>query len=455
MKSRVRRSLFRCQQCGAARPRWQGKCDDCGAWNTLAEETAPSMEPPRRLTSFSTPVTPLALIQAESALRRMTGLSEFDRVLGGGLWPGSLILLGGAPGIGKSTLMLHAADRLARAGEKVLYVSGEESLGQVKGRADRLGVKNDSLLLLSETSLENILDAVREHTPTTVIIDSVQTVYKSELSGTPGSVGQIRECAAEFLHLAKGMGITVFLLGHVTKEGDLAGPRVLEHMVDTVLYFETERHDVHRVLRAVKNRFGPTNEIGVFEMTGQGLAEVTNPSLLFLGEHDGPGPAGTAVVGALEGSRPLLVEVQALVTRTLFGMPRRQAAGVEYNRAMILMAVLDKRCGFHFESQDVYVSTTGGLDVKEPAADLGLAAAMASAARERPVPPKTLWLGEAGLGGELRPVAQAAERLEEARRLGFTHAVLPDRQKGARPPSGMTLITARTLSEALEKTGLS
>jgi DNA repair protein RadA/Sms len=449
------RTLYRCRNCGGAQAKWLGQCPDCSQWNTLVEEQeAPPAAAPRRLTEFSSPVTRLANVEAATARRVGTGIAEFDRILGGGVWPGSMVLLGGSPGIGKSTLMIQVAARLASPEAPVLYVSGEESLGQVKGRADRLGIANDELLLLSETSLENILEVVRQHQPKVVVLDSIQTVYKAELAGAPGSVGQVRECAAELLHLAKGLGITVFVLGHVTKEGDLAGPRVLEHIVDTVLYFETERQQVHRVLRAFKNRFGPTNEIGVFEMTAEGLAEVKNPSEIFLSDGGASGaaaPSGSAVVAAMEGTRPILAEVQSLVSRTLFGMPRRQMTGVDFNRACLLIAVLDKRCGLNLESQDVYVNVTGGLQVRETAADLGLAVAVASACRETPVSKRTVWLGEVGLGGELRAVGQVNERLAEAAKLGFARAVVPRAsQKGLRAPAGLEVLAASTLSEALE-----
>ncbi len=446
------KTVFRCQNCGTASLQWRGQCSGCDQWNTLVEEreTPEPERTSRRLTEFSSPVTKLSQVSAENAQRRLTGIAEFDRILGGGLWPGSLVLLGGAPGIGKSTLMLQVAARLAAPDNPVLYVSGEESLGQVKGRAARLKVSNESLLLLSETNLENILEAVRAQKPKVLVVDSVQTIYRSDLTGAPGSVGQIRECAAELLHLAKGQGLTVFVLGHVTKEGDLAGPRVLEHMVDTVLYFETERQQIHRILRAFKNRFGPTNEIGVFEMTEGGLAEVSNPSALFLGEHPGGMPSGMAVLAAMEGTRPLLVEVQSLVSRTLFGMPRRQMSGVDYNRTLLLVAVLDKRCGLALESQDIYVNVTGGLQVKEPAADLGVAMAMASAFLDKALSPRTVWVGEVGLGGELRSVGQMTERLQEARKLGFEEAVVPQTaKKGLRPPEGLKVSTAATLAEAL------
>jgi len=452
-----------CKDCGGDTPKWSGQCPACGAWNTLVEKTAPRsparggrVPGPRRLTEFSSAVAPLTSLKASEVFRRPTGIGEFDRILGGGLVPGSLVLLGGPPGIGKSTLMLQAADRLAGPDFPVLYVSGEESPEQVRSRSVRIGVENPSLLFASETDLEKILEAVRETKPRALVVDSVQTVHKSELGGAPGAVAQIRECAAELLHLAKGEGLGVFLLGHVTKEGDLAGPRVLEHMVDTVLYFETEREEVHRVLRAIKNRFGPTNEIGVFEMTAKGLAEITNPSALFLGEREGPAPAGASVLAALEGTRPLMVEIQALVVRTLFGMPRRQVSGVDYNRASLLIAVLDRRCGFHLDSQDVYVKATGGIDVREPASDLAVCAAVASAVLDRPVPSRTVWMGEVGLGGELRSVPHVLERLTEAAKLGFTKAMVPaNALRGRNAPAGMDVKAVGSLSEALRAAGLS
>jgi DNA repair protein RadA/Sms len=385
-----------------------------------------------------------------SSVRRNTGIGELDRILGGGLVTGSLVLLGGAPGIGKSTLMLQAAHRLASSATPVLYVSGEESLAQIQSRAGRLGLANPDLWLLSETRLEAVLAAVEERSPSILVVDSIQTTSKDDVPGAAGSVSQIRESAAELLRLAKGRGLTVFLLGHVTKDGDLAGPRVLEHIVDTVLYFEAERTDIHRLLRAVKNRFGPTNEVGVFRMTGAGLEEVANPSELFLGDAETPREPGSAVTAALEGTRPLLAEVQALVSRTLFGLPRRQVSGVDYNRAMILIAVLDKRCGVGLDSQDVYVNVTGGLSLKEPSADLAIAAAVAGAAVDRTVPAKTVWIGEVGLGGELRAVPQMADRLAEAAKLGFERAVLPrSAERGLRAPAGLALLFARTLAEAL------
>lgn len=451
--------FFLCRECGEDTPKWAGQCPACGQWNTLTEKTetvlARSGTGPGRLTDFSSPVKPLSDWSASPATRRAVGLSEFDRILGGGVVPGSLVLLGGAPGIGKSTLSLQVANRLATKDFPVLYVSGEESPEQVSSRAVRLGVKNPSLFFASETDLTKIVEAVETVKPSVLVVDSVQTVQRSDLAGSAGSPVQIKACCAELLRLAKGRGLTVFLLGHVTKEGDLAGPRVLEHMVDTVLYFETEREDVHRVLRAVKNRFGPTNEIGVFEMTGRGLEEVLNPSSLFLGEREGPPPPGTAVLAALEGARPLLVEVQALVARTNFGMPRRQVSGVDYNRAVLLMAVLDRRCGFGLDSQDVYVKASGGLTIHEPGSDLAVCAAVASATLDRPGPSSSVWLGEVSLCGELRATGQTAERLTEALRLGFTTAFIPKGAlRGRTAPPGLTVRTAATLEEALRSASL-
>jgi DNA repair protein RadA/Sms len=458
-KARPVRTVFVCRSCGNEQAKWSGQCPACGEWNTLAEGPSPSAptakSAPRRLTEFSSSATPLSEVRVESALRRPTGLAEFDRILGGGAWPGSMVLLGGAPGIGKSTLMLQAAARLAAPEHLVLYVSGEESPSQIKGRGDRLGIKNEHLLLASETDLGRILSLVEELSPRTLVIDSIQTVYKAEQPGMPGAVGQIRECAAELLHLAKGKGITVFVLGHVTKDGELAGPRVLEHIVDTVLYFETEERQVHRVLRAVKNRFGPTNEIGVFEMTARGLTEISNPSELFLGGAAGECPPGAAVAAVMEGTRPLLVEVQALVARTAFGMPRRQVSGLDYNRVLILIAVLAKRCGVPLDSQDVYVNAAGGLKVDEPASDLAVAMAMASAAADTALPKRILWVGEVGLGGEVRIVSQIQDRLAEAARLGFDRAVIPPSGlKNLVVPAGLKVETVKTLPDALRIGGL-
>jgi DNA repair protein RadA/Sms len=426
MKPAKVKTIFRCQECGYTSPKWMGKCPDCDSWNTMVEEKeapAPSAVKTRQLTGFSSEVMPLENVSVEEFLRMTTGISEFDRMLGGGIVPGSLLLLGGPPGIGKSTLMLQVSHALARQ-KTVLYVSGEESLSQVKSRADRLRIKGSNLFLVSETNLENILEVTKKITPAILVIDSIQTTFRPDLAGAPGSVGQVRECAAEFLRLAKSQNLTVFLLGHVTKEGDIAGPRVLEHIVDTVLYFETERQQIYRILRSYKNRFGPTSEIGVFEMKGDGLAEITNPSLIFLGERS-MNTAGNAVVATVEGTRPLLLEVQSLVTRTNFGLPRRMVTGYDVNRVTILIAVLEKRLGLHLESEDVFVNIVGGVKIKETGIDLGIACAIASAHGNFVCPPRLIILGEVGLAGEVRSIGQLSERLMEAEKLGFEKAIVP------------------------------
>jgi DNA repair protein RadA/Sms len=377
-----------------------------------------------------------------------TGSAELDRVLGGGLVPGSLVLIGGDPGIGKTTLLTQACRNLAEAGHLVLYVSGEESAAQVKLRADRLGVATPNLLLLAEANLEAILGACKQEHPQVVVVDSIQTVVKPGLSSAPGSVGQVRECTADLMRMAKDQTICVLIVGHVTKEGQLAGPRVLEHIVDTVLYFEGDRHHAYRIIRATKNRFGSTNEIGVFEMRETGLRDVLNPSAAFLSERAAEAP-GSAVVCAMEGTRPLLVEVQALVTPTVFGMPRRTVAGVDYNRTVVLLAVLEKRAGTALASHDVYVSVAGGVNVDEPAIDLGVAAAVASSLRGRPVDPTAVAIGEIGLGGELRMVPQLEKRALEAARLGFRRCIVPA-QAAELQVAGIELIPVSQVASALQ-----
>jgi DNA repair protein RadA/Sms len=421
------RAVFVCQECGYESPKWLGRCPGCSAWNTLVEEPLSSSISARtraRLEAPAEPATPLAEVAIDEEARFSVGIGEVDRVLGGGVVPGSLVLIGGDPGIGKSTLALQIADRLAHT-RTVLYVSGEESVRQTKMRAARLGVAAARLLVLAETDLEAITAQIAEIHPDLVVVDSIQTVYRPDLPSAPGSVGQIRECTGDLLRVAKGTGgPAILVVGHVTKEGAIAGPRVLEHMVDTVLYFEGERHHAYRVLRATKNRFGSTNEIGVFAMSGRGLAEVSDPSALFLSERPADAP-GSAVLCAVEGTRPLLLEVQALVTRTPFGVPRRTAAGVDYNRTLLLLAVLEKRAGLHLASSDVYVSIAGGVRVDEPAADLGVAVAVASSHRERAVDPSTVVVGEVGLSGEVRAVSQITRRVAEAAKLGFRRVILP------------------------------
>jgi len=427
------RVVYVCQACGYESPKWLGRCPNCTAWNTLVEEvlaTAPRASAGRGRASGagaggpSAAATPINEVTLGDEPRVAIGIGEVDRVLGGGLVPGSVVLIGGDPGVGKSTLALGIADRIAPT-RTVLYVSGEESARQTKMRASRLGVDAPRLLVLAETDLSRIIDQIAEVRPGLVVIDSIQTVYRPDLPGAPGSVGQIRECTGELLRVAKAEdGPAILVVGHVTKDGAIAGPRVLEHMVDTVLYFEGERHHAYRVLRATKNRFGSTNEIGVFAMSGRGLAPVPDPSALFLAERPRDAP-GSAVVCAVEGTRPILLEVQALVTRTPFGMPRRTAAGVDYNRMLVLLAVLEKRAGLHLGACDVYVSVAGGVRVDEPAVDLAIACAVASSHRDRPVEAQTAVVGEVGLGGEVRAVSQITRRTVEAAKLGFRRAIVP------------------------------
>ena len=445
-----RRARYVCQNCGHVSPKWLGRCPDCGEWNSLVEEVA--TPPPARAGRRSSPAAPaqpvsVAEVPQAAETRTPIGLAEFDRVLGGGLVDGSVVLVGGDPGIGKSTMLMQIGERLARGGARVLYVSAEESVRQTKLRADRLGAAAPGLLLLAENDLDVILQTASAQRPAALIVDSIQTVYRADVASAPGSVAQVRECTAALVRLAKDEGVAVFIVGHVTKEGAIAGPRVLEHLVDTVLYFEGDRHHAYRILRATKNRFGSTNEIGVFEMAASGLVEVLNPSAAFLSERPREAP-GSAVICAIEGSRPLLVEVQALVSPTHFGMPRRTAAGVDYNRLLLLLAVLERRAGLHLAAQDVYVSVAGGVGVDEPAADLGIAVAVASSLRDRPVDPRAVVIGEVGLAGEVRAVPQMGKRLNEAVRLGFERAVIPA-GGGVEVPAGLEAITVPDLTSAL------
>ncbi|MDR7543946.1 MAG: DNA repair protein RadA [Armatimonadota bacterium] len=440
------RTRYVCQQCGHESAKWLGRCPACGEWNTLVEEPeAPPARPARRPAAQPVSVAE-APVTAET--RTPTGSAELDRVLGGGVVAGSVVLVGGDPGVGKSTLLMQLADRVARGENRVLYVSAEESIPQTKLRAERLGVVAPALLLLAESDLDVILETAARLRPAVLIIDSIQTVFRGDVASSPGSVVQVRECAASIVRMAKEYGIATFIVGHVTKEGTLAGPRVMEHLVDAVLSFEGDRHHAYRVLRATKNRFGSTNEIGVFEMAGAGLVDVPNPSAAFLSERATSAP-GSAVVCAIEGTRPLLVEIQALTTPTHFGMPRRTAAGVDYNRMLVLLAVLERRAGLHLATQDVYVSVAGGIAVDEPAADLGIAAAVASSLRNRPVDPQTIVIGEVGLAGEIRVVPQLAKRLAEAVRLGFQRAVVP-RREGVHAPAGIAVVGVDRLADALE-----
>jgi len=420
------KTIYQCQSCGYASPKWLGKCPDCGSWNSFVEEKEVSSGRKSLSLPPSTKTEPMSLqaIENISEKRTSTGIQEFDRVLGGGVVAGSVILVGGDPGIGKSTLLLQAFSGLSRSTGKLLYVSGEESPQQIKMRAERLSVNAENIILLPETSLEGILHATGKITPDALVVDSIQTVYTEELMSAPGSVGQVRECAARLMLYAKRSHIPVFIVGHVTKEGTIAGPRVLEHIVDTVLYFEGDRGHSYRVLRTIKNRFGSTNEIGIFEMSDAGLREVDNPSELFLSERP-QNVSGSTVVACLEGTRPLMVEMQALVSQTNFGMPRRTSIGVDFNRVNLLIAVLEKRAGLHLGGMDIFLNIVGGLKIVEPAVDLGIIATIASSAREKPVEPKTCVFGEVGLSSEIRAVAQAEVRLKEAAKIGFTRAVIP------------------------------
>jgi len=419
------KTSYVCQRCGAVLPRWQGKCPECEEWNTIVEEQV-GEEGAYGRPAIIDGAQPIPITDGTQCPppRLSTGISEFDRVLGGGVVAGSLTLVGGDPGIGKSTLMLQISHHLARSGGNVLYVSGEESFTQARIRADRLGALDDRLLLLTETSVAAIAKQIRSGGYGFVVIDSIQSVYTAQLAAVPGSVGQVRECANEFMRLAKGLQVPVFLVGHVTKDGTIAGPRLLEHLVDTVLYFEGEGRQALRILRAVKNRFGSTNEIGVFEMRETGLHEVPNPSALFLNERP-EGVSGSVVIPSVEGTRPLLVEVQALVGDAHAGSPRRTVTGMNPNRISLLLAVLEKRAGLHFADRDVFVNVAGGVRLDEPAADMAAAVALVSSFRETPAPARLAVFGEVGLAGEVRAVDLARQRVSEAAKFGFTQCVLP------------------------------
>jgi DNA repair protein RadA/Sms len=452
------KTAFVCQECGVSSAKWLGRCPDCGAWNSFVEERETPQQPDSRLQSLSAGGGPRPYLEVspDAADRLSTGIEEFDRVLGGGVVAGSLVLLGGDPGIGKSTLLLQVASCLATSngGERrpVFYISGEESEQQIKLRGERLGVKAESLFLFSETNLDSIISELKHHEPSLVVLDSVQTVYSPKFASTPGSVSQVREAAAELLYYAKSTGTPVFLIGHVTKEGNLAGPKALEHIVDTVLYFEGERHYSHRLVRATKNRYGAVGELGVFEMTGSGLEPVAKPSGLFLSERPDKAP-GSVVVCSLEGTRPLLVEIQALVSRSSFGYPRRVALGIDTNRVALLLAVLEKRFQMALSAEDVFVNVAGGLVVDEPVADLGLVVAVASSFRARPVDPHSVLLGEVGLAGEVRAAQQVALRVREAARLGFNTIILPAGNLPLPDDPGsaeVELVGVRNVGEALE-----
>jgi DNA repair protein RadA/Sms len=423
------KNYFQCQSCGFTSLKWLGKCPDCGAWNSITEERKTAFSRHRATAAESTEPRPLSAVVSGPTSRFSTCIGEFDRVLGGGVVPGSVILVGGDPGIGKSTLLLQAFSGIAGKKEKVLYVSGEESPEQVKIRAERLSIESDRIMILPETSVEAVIQSASGLSPRAMVIDSIQTAYTEEMSSAPGAVSQVRECAAKLMSFAKKSDIPVFLIGHVTKEGAIAGPRVLEHIVDTVLYFEGEKGHAYRILRAVKNRFGPTNEIGIFEMSDAGLSEVGNPSELFLLERS-LNVSGSTVVASMEGTRPLMVEIQSLVSRTNFGMPRRTAIGVDYNRVNLLVAVLEKKAGLQLGGMDIFVNVVGGLKLIEPAVDLGIVVTLVSSFREIPVPPDMFFFGEVGLSGEIRAVAQADTRIREAAKIGFKRALLPSGNAG-------------------------
>ena len=453
MKAKI---LFYCTECGNETPKWAGKCPSCGAWNTIVEQPAETKKKPggvssaaggRRTAGIARP-RPMAEVTSTTELRFETGMSELDRVLGGGAVQGSLVLVGGAPGIGKSTLMLQICDNLCRFAT-VLYVSGEESERQIKLRAERLHVRGEGLYLLAETNLEDVVGAVNQLKPDVLIVDSIQTLYNGDLTTAPGSVGQVKDCTMALMQLAKGQGITVFVIGHVNKEGSIAGPKVLEHMVDCVLYFEGEQQNAYRILRAAKNRFGATNEIGVFEMSDGGLAEVPNPSEMLLSGRPQDAP-GTCVTCVMEGVRPVLAEVQALLAPTSFNVPRRTSNGFDFNRSNLLLAVLEKRGGLMVSTCDAYINVIGGLFLDEPAADLAMVMALASSFRDKPVPNDLVAIGEVGLTGELRSVNALSQRLSEVRRMGFTKCMIPARSGGKLvEPDGLQLIKVKNIREAL------
>ena len=447
-------TIFVCQNCGHQSRKWLGKCPECGEWNSLVEERAQPVKKGSARSNFNlrqVSALPFTEIEPQDDVRVPSGLDEFDRVLGGGIVPGTLVLIGGDPGIGKSTLLLQVADRLSHSGTTVLYVSGEESERQIKLRGERLRVEARNVYLLPETNLENIASEIDRLKPGAVIVDSIQTVFSSLLESAPGSVSQVREVAQQFLVLAKNRGVPVFLIGHITKDGSLAGPKTLEHIVDTVLYFEGERHHNHRIVRATKNRFGAANEVGVFEMTGSGLVPVANPSQMFLQERP-QNVAGSIVTVCMEGTRPMLVEIQALVSGTKYGTGRRMTQGVDQSRVALLIAMLEKRAGMQLTGDDVFVNVAGGLEVDEPAADLGLVTAIASSFKNVMIDPQTAVFGEVGLTGEVRGAMQAAVRAREAQALGFKKLVMPaSNVNGLERLLGLRVVGVRSVDEALQE----
>ena len=422
------KTIFVCSECGNESPKWLGKCPACNSWNTFYEQKIEKYTETNKIEKkINNTPKPLNSYVVQEANRTSTGYLELDRVLGGGLVKGSLILLGGEPGIGKSTLILQLCEKVQGEG-KVLYVSGEESAEQIKLRADRLEIKNQDLMFLGETDIDVIKDAISDMQPKLVIIDSIQTMYSDEITAAAGSVSQVREITSQIMRMCKAQQITTIIIGHVTKEGNIAGPRVLEHMVDTVLYLEGERYNTYRILRAVKNRFGSTNEIGMFEMMEEGMCEVTNPSDILITERE-DNPSGSCILASVEGTRPILVEVQALTSQTVFGLPKRTANGFDYNRLAVLIAVLEKKAGLSLGNQDVYLNIAGGMKISEPAADLGIIATVASSYKNVPIPQSTVVMGEVGLTGEVRRINLIEKRLKEAEKLGFKTCIIPENNK--------------------------
>lgn len=447
-----RKTTFVCQECGYESARWMGKCPGCQEWNTLIEELVQTQQGKGQLPGIHSPQKPekITAIESEQQPRMTTKMMEFNRVLGGGIVPGSLVLIGGDPGIGKSTLLLQISDQLAEKQLPVLYVSGEESIQQTKLRANRLEIASDLLYVLAETNLHEIVQQISDVKPSFVVIDSIQTIFNEDVSSAPGSVSQVRECTATLMKIAKTEGIPVCIVGHVTKEGAIAGPRMLEHMVDAVLYFEGERHHTYRILRGVKNRFGSTNEMGIFEMKEKGLIEVMNPSEIFLEERS-QGASGSTVVASMEGTRPVLVEIQALISPSSYGNPRRMATGIDSNRVPLLMAVLEKRVGLMLQNQDAYLKVAGGVKLDEPAIDLAIAISIASSFRDQPTNPEDIFIGEVGLTGEIRRVSRIEQRVQEAAKLGFKRVICSKNNlDGWTVPSQIKVIGVNTVQEALD-----
>ncbi|MBS4535024.1 DNA repair protein RadA [Clostridium sp. D2Q-14] len=447
------KSKFVCQECGYETPKWMGRCPGCNEWNTLVEEIYDKKNNAKIIQGASSTYKKLKEVRIEEEERTSTKINELDRVLGGGIVKGSLILVGGDPGIGKSTLLIQVANNLSIKDKKVLYISGEESAKQIKIRADRLNVNSDNLYIISETNMGLIDNVIKDLSPDILIVDSIQTVYHPDITSAPGSVSQVREVTSKLMNMAKSKDIATFIVGHVTKQGSIAGPRVLEHMVDTVLYFEGERHNAYRVLRAVKNRFGSTNEIGMFEMRDKGLKEVENPSEVLITGRP-LDSAGTIVVPAVEGTRPMLVEIQALVSSTAFGMPRRVATGIDYNRVILMLAVLEKKAGLQLQNMDCYINITGGIQIREPAMDLGIISAIVSSFRDKEIDTETITIGEVGLTGELRAVSLMEKRLLEASKLGFKKAIIPySNLKGLEIKNiDIEIIAVKNINEAIEYT---